>query len=296
MAKKVLFVLIQIVFMGLLTFLGYKTLFPIETMEAGLYKHSFSSWYVSPILARITIGLLVIAGILNFIHIKNKLWNVIVFALVCLVCVDAFFLERISFSQAIFKYPFEKTMFTTATLISYLLSNYFKPKSWGVNSKTKYLIYFAGLLIIIPFILNPVYPSNFNGLFALERDTQQALNKFEIEKPAFFNKAENELVCFYSVTCFYCKVAAVKLHQTKLADKNFPNTKVIFWGDSARAERFLDITNTSFNYELTKDGKIFKELAGPSFPHFKWVEKGEIKADWTGGDFNYGVLEKLKNK
>lgn len=294
MFKRVLFILLNTILGGLLAWLAFATIYPIEVLETELYDHVISNWYIAPLFARIILGMLPLIFLNGFLNINSKVWHVLSFATILLICFDAFFVERTSFYQGFFRYPFDPNIYATCILVLYLATNYFKSQKWQLTGGWKTLLYIFPLIMIVPFILNPVYPDDFQAKYEITKDVQTNLDSLKMDFPEFFNDEQHTLYCFYSVTCGFCKLAALKLDATVRNQAEYPMVKMVFWGDSVSTEYFTRITNAkSSEYIFLKDGEKFSSVAGRSFPHFKWVEHGEIVADWTGGPFNFGVIQTL---
>lgn len=164
-------------------------------------------------------------------------------------------------------------------VISFLMALYWPRVSW--------LKYLSPLMLVIPFIINPVLPKDFKD------EVAEVNENIHHELADFATSEERVLVAYLSANCLYCYNAAQKLYAAKLSSKHFPEVKVI--GVTESINLLFEKTGTDFNYTLI-DKDLFLQLTDYQYPKIHLVENGVIKKKYNGYTLNYRVMHNLSQK
>jgi hypothetical protein len=153
----------------------------------------------------------------------------------------------------------------------------------------KYLNFkFVPILIFIiafalPFILNPVHIARSQNFAENSLDYDFEYELFKEYTDIDYSQGEH-IVCFMSVTCPHCVVAAQKM---TIISNNFDLPPVFLYliGSEEKVESFFKKSNSKFEYKMFPDENFFK-LSGPYLPSIQYVKDGKVMAKWTNASLN----------
>lgn len=159
---------------------------------------------------------------------------------------------------------------------AFLLAMYWPKVTW--------MKYLSPLMLVIPFIINPVLPEDFKD------EVVEVNEEIHHELTDFAGSEDRVLVAYLSANCLYCYNAAQKLYAAKLGSEYFPEVKVI--GVTESINLLYEKTDTEFPYTLI-DKDLFLQLTDYQYPKVHLVENGVVKKKYNGYTFNYRVLYNL---
>ncbi len=298
--KAVLFILNNLFLAFLLVMLVIETLTPIEIMEAQFFETLHTNWIWSPIVCRIWLGLIFMTAVSVLVGINKKISAFLLILVIISVFVDLAFLQKEGvIFIGFYRYPSFIVEAGFLALLAFFTSlHYYLFTEFKFIKKYAFIKFLPFILIVLPFILNPVYPCDFKADYSIDPEGSAQFDKLKANFPAYTANDTNTVYAFFSVTCPYCKLAARKLYVSQARYPNFPKVKVVFWGEEESIQHYMKITDTHFPYLKIEDAS-FPDYAGGSYPRFKYVKNNTLAASWIGNGLNFGVfddLSKLKNK
>jgi len=279
-----------------LVYWGYVNLYPIEMVEYRFVEQYIGGWYLSPVLARILVGSNWTIAAFLILNIKPK--KLIPFSLLGLVVLHSYNLiwefasESIiiveNYSEIIpgkLWVTFILLILMTGVSIDMLKSG----KSTDFVFKwVKYPV--AMTLIVLPFILNAIFPND------LVDETELFTEPFQSEivnnEQLTYLTEDRVLVCFYSTSCPFCVRSSKKIAVSQKRYPYFPEVYVLFQGDQDGAEYFIEVAGVDFSYSVLSL-ENYTKLTGLTFPRFQLIYQGNIDRKWDGKTFDYSVMNKL---
>lgn len=150
--------------------------------------------------------------------------------------------------------------------------------------KLRWAKYGAIVIVFLPFVINAVFLENFiDNTVVINKDLNFDLKSL---------KEGNNLILFASYNCSHCKESIKKLDVAINKNIDFPNLVVVSY--NRKIDKFLKENKFQISVDSISP-KQFIEITGGTFPVFKMVKDGKIVAEWSNHDFNYAVLDNLKN-
>lgn len=148
--------------------------------------------------------------------------------------------------------------------------------------------------LIIPQAISPpdLLPgSNFAN--TLNQDVVLSHDEFSVID---FN-ASNQLVCFYTVSCPFCKMAAQKIDDWAIKHEiPFDNIKAIIPGNYTNPEDYFNYMGLHPLKVQNLSAETFNRITGGRVPLILHLQYGEIKATYRFRDFHdLSVLQTWKN-
>ena len=272
---------------------GYGNLFPIENMENRLVEQHLSNWYAAPILTRILIALQFIVGLLFILNInpRNILPRVFLgFMLLGMydLALDAFnAVDMIALSYA--------RMFGMGLGVSFLvyilglvLAVVLVKLGKSTDLKFKWIKYPLGIILFsLPFILNPVYPSD------LADQSIPVEEGFEFEGMDIWKGESTEnttILAFYSTSCPHCLNSMRRFAISRKQSEDYPPVFIGFLGSEEGIASFFKQARAESDYTILEAEAFFK-MSGSTYPSFVLVENGIATTRWNGRTFNYHTLQ-----
>ncbi|MFH2141951.1 MAG: MauE/DoxX family redox-associated membrane protein [Bacteroidota bacterium] len=270
-----------------LTFIysGISKLYPIEPFELFIFDQNIFGLTVSAILARLIIGTEILLGIILIINIYSK--NSIRISFFLLVVFTLFLSYLVIFKSEITNCncfgdhlaftPLEsifKNLILIGLIVILLLKN--------ISFKIPYKILIVSILIAgsfsLPFILNP--PDRFVINFRQEETGYQfdyeKLGELSYKGNNYNFKDEKAVICFYSMTCKYCKLTAQKIAITLKNNKLNPNIFYIFLGEESDLDQFWEEGKSPvIQYKILPPDQFFA-LSGLSLPSIYFIDNGVV--------------------
>lgn len=143
----------------------------------------------------------------------------------------------------------------------------------------------AFLLIVslsLPLILSP--PDNMRYAHYAKKTSydQAALQQFLAANPG---TAPKRVLCFYGVSCRFCKLAARKVNVVAEKAGKQDQIELIFWGDQSGIQRFLDETKVSTGRYASLEGEAFLRITEGRMPLILLLEDDSVLAKYRYRDF-----------
>ena len=264
---------------------AYAKLFPIEYFELFVFENGISNWDFTTIFARLVISTEFFIGIILIINIYSK--QILQFNLLLLIIFTfiliyfAIFVKDMGNCNCFGEYlklsPIEsiiKNIFLIGTTIFLIYYN----SSWNIKFQklTLIIVFFAAFSV--PSILTPpdfVYPQKMQLINNKTLDTS-FLNHFENNPENFQINSGKTLVCFFSLKCKFCKMAAKKI---SIIDRNLENQFPIFYvfyGKEENLELFWNESESKkYPYTIIPAIEFFKQ-SGKSLPSIFFVDNGKL--------------------
>jgi len=280
----------------LLIVCGYENLFPIENTENRLVEEYLCNWYTAPLIARIFIALNFTTGLFLVLNINPG--NIL----------PKVFLGMMSLSL----YDLAWEAFTATNIIAPGYSRYFGSELYGsisicialvftalalikfgkpTDMKHKWLKYPLGIsLFSLPFILNPVYPSD------LMDQSVQIESTFDLQAfeglPAEYLTYDKTLLTLYSTSCPHCLNAMRRLTISRRQSQDYLPVFIGFLGSEEGISAFFKEARAEFDYAILGSEPFFN-LSGSTYPAFVLLQNGKATLRWDGRTFNYYTLQQF---
>ena len=146
----------------------------------------------------------------------------------------------------------------------------------------------------LPYIINPIQLSISKNHAATEINYPFKYELLEKYTDVDYREGKH-LVCFMSLTCPHCIIAAQKLEVLKQS-VDFPPIMIYFIGNEDNLDNFFKKSKSDFDYKFFRDENFFK-LSGPALPSIQYVENGMVKGKWGNGTLNEkDFIELFNNK
>lgn len=277
----------RILLAGLWSFLAYSSLFPIEVAEVELFSILPLNWYWVPLFTRLIFGSIFVLALFIILHIHVRLNRVLALFFWFLFMLDVFVFQSDSKYTGLFISPLLETWIYSILLFA-LTSIYFFDNvedRWKKNRS--FLTIGLTLVVLLPFILNPVYPEDFSELGEINTVAQQRFEALKHKFPEISQRQGPHLYAFYSVGCKFCKISSRKLQEglNKFPSTHVPVT-IIYWGNDELIERFQQKTQNTIPFLKVED-ETFVKFAGDRYPSFLLINKEQKAILYTGSTFNY---------
>lgn len=266
-----------------------------ELVELRIVKYFISDWFTAQVSYRILIFSIIFCGLSIAIGASGKVIKTITVICSGFVLLDSLlFLGGMNQFGALFIHaPYQTLSLVTIGLLVGSLFLFVKYNKENRNIKP----WVYALLIV------PTIGISFIRIVYIEDWTVKAEN----EKSITLDQAneilqanglpvskENLLLPFFSSSCPYCRVTAVKLSLSKENGK-LPNTVIIFPDNKEYAIQFLKETHLTGTPFINLKKEQFIELAGVRWPTvFHITPQGS--SQYIGGSFNNFVLSEVENE
>ncbi len=276
---------------------GIFNLLELELVEYKLVELGWCEWLSTPIITRIFIGYFFGLGGLFIIGYNHKKAMSLLSLFFGLVLAAAYFLTN---KESIITKNLLDITGNSVIDINLLAVTILLSLGLLLLETAKPLFYFKWMYAILPiagivtvYILNPVFPMHLTDSLEFENGKiEEQYFETEEEKQVLSEiKTGEKLVVFFSTSCGHCALAAQKLMIAKRAE-NFPTIKVFYFGPEEEVELFHEHTNTNFDYFVFYKTDLFKMTDG-TVPYAKLMKDGVVLKNWSGGKFNYKVLQNL---
>ncbi|GAB4303009.1 MAG: protein tlpB [Marinilabiliales bacterium] len=268
---------------------GFLKLYPVEPFELYIFSQGFINWDLSCFLARFIISTEVAIGVLLILNIFPK--QIIKTTCVLLCCFTLFIVYQIiigndedchCFGEYISLNHWQ-SIAKNLILIALLLFVYKK--------KIKYRFKYGVLILVIVllasvstiFILNP--PDQFLVDTNHFSNTAGTINFEDLEEFNYNEKVikitksnpEQKILCFFSPTCKYCRLAAKKMNVI-VKNNNLPlNVFAVFpEGSEEYLSDFFKETNSgNIPYSFLPVSDFFR-IAGTSVPSIYFIKSDSV--------------------
>jgi uncharacterized membrane protein YphA (DoxX/SURF4 family) len=278
MLKKILIIIIRVIIGAVFCFSAYTKLHPVEPFEMMFVEMGLSNWELAPFIARFFISVEFLLGILMILSLIPKITaKLILFVLLFFTGYLIYILIREGnsencgcFGLMIKMNPVEsilKNIVLIGLTIVLLISKETIVWKWKFN---KFLI--TGIVIgalASPIILNPP-----GFIIHYSRPPEKTGYKFNIDEMGSFSFQDStyhlsegkKVVCFFSLKCRFCKLAAQKLTIIQERIKKPLPVYYILVGETKDLYKFW-AESKSFQFpNMIENPEVFFKYSGNSLP------------------------------
>ncbi|MBT3208632.1 MAG: DoxX family protein [Bacteroidetes bacterium] len=276
---------------------AYAKLFPIEYFELFVFENGIPNWHFATVFARLIISTEFFIGLILIINIFSKqilrlnliLLAAFTFVLIYFAIFSAEMTNCNCFGEYLKLSPIE-SIFKNFILIGATIFLIFYNTEWNFKFQKLISIVVFIATFSVPTILTPpdfVYPQKMQVLENRTLNTEY-FQDFKNNPDNLKIDNSKALVCFYSLKCKFCKMAAKKI---SIIDNNLENDLpifYIFYGKEENIESFWT-ESESKKYPYTFIPMIdFFSQSGKQLPAIYYVEDGKMigKVGYRGIDQN----------
>jgi uncharacterized membrane protein YphA (DoxX/SURF4 family) len=264
---------------------GISKLYPVEIFELFIFDQNIIPFSWSTVFARLIIGTEVFLGIILFLNVYTKFFLRIILILLIIFTIFLSYLAIFKtdvtncncFGENLAFTPIE-SIFKNLIITALTILLIYKNKSFRIPYKKLIVIVLLAASFALPFILNPPDPFVINFR---EEDTGY---QFDFVKLGELNYKGDQIsysdkkvvVCFFSMTCKYCKLSAQKI--AIMLKNNHINSEIFyaFVGEGKDIEQFWKEGKTPvMNYKILPPDTFFS-LSGLSLPAIYYIDKGIV--------------------
>ncbi len=274
-------------------FLAYNSLFPIEVMELEFYGILPLNWYIIPFVSRVFVGILFCMSLFLLINQQKRAVRVLNLFFVFIFALDLWLFQTGVQYAGIFKIPVLDGLIYLVLLIACSIFYFWDAlpnQQW--SNYLKKAQYFTIMCIVLPFILNPIYPEDFTEKGIQNSDVDKKWAILQKHFPLMHQGNKPVLYAFFSTSCGYCKVASRKLQKGFDKNPNHAEVKIIYWGDQENVNYFQQQTQNNIPFEKVED-QSYPEMAGNQYPSYIWIDENQKPYFYTGSSFNYYSFQKM---
>jgi uncharacterized membrane protein YphA (DoxX/SURF4 family) len=147
--------------------------------------------------------------------------------------------------------------------------------------------------LALPLILSP--PDHFRYAHYARKTTydQEALQHFLEANPGADTR---RVLCFYGVSCRFCKLAARKVRVVAEKTGKQEHIELIFWGDEAGIQSFLNETQFSPGRYASLEGPAFLRITEGRMPLMLLLQGDSVVAKYRYRDFREQDLREFLTK
>jgi thioredoxin-related protein len=276
---------------AVLVIAGYHNLVRIDNLEIRFFEISRLNWILIPFIVRIlTASFFFIPALILLSKNKMKIASQLLALLLLLILIwDQYYsfhyqseeVETINFSATTWL-PAIVSIIALALLLLLSLKDSEAPLFFSRKILCGLIVTIS---IVLPFIINPVFPDN----FTIEQTDLSAIHAADLISK--FPTDDTQLVCFFTASCPYCRKNSKKIY-LRLSPEERKKVLALFPSQKEKVELFFEDTHTGFEYQ-PEMGDVFKEYQVHRWPTFFLVKNNKIINRWDGNTFNYAVLNDL---
>lgn len=311
MIIRILHIILRIVLGCIFILSAITKLFPIESFELSIVESGFINWSIAPYIARLFIGFESIIGLLIIFNIKIKeilkvSIGLLFFFTLYLIYVwikDGENADCGCFGELI-KLNIKESILKNIILLGISFYLIFKVKPFVLRFQKILLPLLILIMMTLPFIINVININKYSTIYTNNIDYKldiTTLGEFKYENITYNLNEGKKIVCFMSLTCKFCKLAAKKL---TIINKKINNNLPIFYvlgGSKKYLDDFWKESNSNiYPYLLlepsTSNNKIFFDLSGPILPTIYFIDNGVVKKKVHFEDLDQKDIEYFLSK
>ncbi|MBU0765960.1 MAG: DoxX family protein [Bacteroidetes bacterium] len=265
---------------------GMAKLYPAEPFELFIFDRGIFDFTLSVILVRLIIGTEIALGVVLLINIFTKIF--IRLTVLLLIIFTGFLIY-----MAIFKTETEncncfgeyfalttvESIIKNLILIGLSIFIILKNKEFTFRFRRIVLPVACALSFTIPFILNPPDPFVVNlpeypSGYAFD---EQAIGDLTNNESTVRIDKEKYIICFFSLKCKFCKLAAQKLAIISRGNDLENSIYYVFIGEEKDLQQFWKESKSPVIPYRIMEPKQFFSLAGMSLPSILFIRKGIVE-------------------
>lgn len=264
---------------------GISKLYPVETFELFIFDQNIMPFSWSSIFARLIIGTEIFLGIILLVNVFTKFFIRIIIILLVIFTLFLLYLAIFSsdvtncncFGEHLAFTPLE-SIIKNLILIGLSVFLLYRNTSFQFRYKILITIILIASSFSMPFILNPP------DLFVINFREEQTGYQFNYEKLGETNcngsvqnlNNKKVVVCFFSMSCKFCKLAAQKIAIMMKNNQISPDVFYVFVGEEENLDQFWKVTKSPvMNYKILQPDTFFS-LSGSSLPAIYYIDKGIV--------------------
>ncbi len=267
-----------------LIFSAYSKLFPIEHFELYIFSHTYIGFNLASAIAVLIISVELTLGVLLLLNVYTKkviFINILLLAIFSLYLIYLLIIgnnENCHCLGAEFKLNPLESLLKNIIILGLSILLYYKNISWCFRLSKIIFILLLLLSFSIPVILMPpdfLFQKRFSNNYAKEFDISLIENK-EYNNPKIEFSKGKKIICFFSMKCKYCKLAAKKI--SIISDKiEYENDILyIFYGKEENISSFWEESQSKkFPYLVIPFDDFFK-ISGSRVPSIFYTENGKM--------------------
>lgn len=302
---KILFFTLSSVLGLVFLFSGYTKLYPIEPFEYTFVDLGIGGWKIAPFIARFMIGLEFLIGFLLIfgLYIKRFTIKLTIASLILFSIYLVFLMGTVGnkgncgcFGNVINMTPLQALIKNVIMIaLSWLIYKFYDGFNFGKIGK--WLFWFLTLgSFALPHILNYVdfgyseaYLTKKEDQFKLELDSLYTNAKIHVP-PTTLSKGKH-IICFMSLTCPHCRIAAKKLRLMKEKNPDL-SMYIVLNGEYNLIQPFFEDTK-AYNIDYcVLNGKSFVYLGGIQMPAIYLVNNSVVETYLNYMELDQAEIEK----
>jgi uncharacterized membrane protein YphA (DoxX/SURF4 family) len=309
--KRISGIILSVALGVIFIYSGISKLHPlIETFEFTFVDAGIANWYTAPVLARLMIGLEIFVGTLLVLNYRLKkltlplATGLLVFFIIYLIVQIALNGNEgncACFGERIYMSPLN-AIYKNLIMLGMIIAAWFLSEGWTLRYNKLFLFCTLLVLMIVPFVANPVdysytsnnlnekvnYPLQLELLYAPEDTGKVEIPKVELRKG-------KHVLAFLSLTCPHCRVAAKKMRLIKRED---PAISIYFVlnGEKSHLKTFLNDTRAENIPYTFCAGRTFVRLASTHLPQIYYIDNGIVVRKVDYFELSQYDLEQWLNK
>ena len=275
----------------------------IETFELYIYSFKYISFNIASIFALLIISVELSIGIMLILNTYTRYVIIANIILILIFTVYLIYLFIIGSSENCYCMGSEFDLNPKESIIKNIIiiamSYFIFIKNKAINFKYSKIISVFALLVFfsLPLIIKPPdflfqsrYQKSYNSTFNLSEiediSEQNQINVTEGKK----------IICFFSMSCVYCKHSAQKLSLISKKSKNKFDIVYVFYGSENNLTDFWEESKSiKFPYVIIPT-KIFFGISGKSLPSIFFIENGKMKKNIGYRNINENEIIKFFEK
>ncbi len=286
--KRLIVHVLRFLLGGIFIYSAFAKLYPIEGFELFILEHSFFSWNVCTLLARLLIAVELGLGVFLCLNIYSKRVQQLSIALLVVFSIYLLYLHFSSknvencncFGSHLMMTPLQSFLKNIILLsIAFVVYRFrtaftFKYKPWIALALSITALSLPSILSPPDFLIKNRYDNNIAGNLQLE--LLEEVDFIYNEKN--YNLSEGKwIVCFYSTGCQFCKMANTKLSLFSERHNLPDNVFVFFFGQEESIQEFWEETNSKgFPYKILPPAEFFT-LGGNRLPSIFFINNQKIE-------------------
>ncbi|OFX47512.1 MAG: hypothetical protein A2046_13070 [Bacteroidetes bacterium GWA2_30_7] len=308
---RIFFIVLRILLGSVFVLSAITKLFPIESFELSIVESGLISWSLAPYLARLFIGFECVLGIFIIFNFKIRVILKIATGLLIFFSIYLLYIWIKNGDNAdcgcfgeFIKLNLKESILKNLILFGLSFYLLFKAKNFNWRFQKIIIPLLILIIMVLPFILNVINLNKYSTIYTKNINYTldfKTLGDFNYNNINYKLDEGKKIVCFFSLSCKFCKLAAKKITiiNNKLNEK-LP-IYYIFGGSKKYLEEFWQESNSKkFPYLLlepsAENNKIFFDLSGPILPSIYYVDNGIVKRKVHFDDLEQSDIENFLNK
>ena len=287
MIRKIFHYLLLLIISAVFIYSGYSKLYPAEPFELFVFSHSFFNWLNSTIIVRLLIGIEFSIGLLLLFNIFTKrilqitvvILSIFTFYLLFIYFFDKDINDCKCFGENLILTPLQSIL-KNIVLIGISIYLVIKNKPFHFKYQKLVLILSIATGLTMPFILSPpdgFIDTSYKNKLTHDKIDSDIIGDFTFQNKHLSFKNGKAMVCFFSMGCKFCQMAAHKISISVTKSKSDFPIYYVFYGNKENLKIFWKNSKSKkFPYKIINTG-LFFSYSGNSLPSIMFIENEKIK-------------------